>query len=139
MACRSRGGIDFGEPGWPNVGPLDTTRPKGKKNASGCRTQLATMRHLPPRRDALVHAREKGLLTDEEYALIPPPPPSTLENFMVKGPVQDSHIEDEDIDWDSIDLDPVPKSTHRARAVFHPLALSPHTHEWRRGGPPTVH
>jgi Family of unknown function (DUF5906) len=107
------------------VGKPGKSRPKGRREPGAvCRPQLPTIRHLPPRREAVHHAWEKGLLTDEEYAVIPPPPQHTLERFMVEEPLEGGPIEADAIDWN-----PVPKSTHRARAVFHPNgAPSPHTH-----------
>ena len=67
------------------AGPHQCTRPKGKKNASGIRPQLATTHHLPPRREAIHHAWAQGLLTDEEHAVVPPAPQPTLPELMGKG------------------------------------------------------
>jgi len=80
----------------------------------------------PPRRDALLHARENGLLTDEESIVIPPAPQPTLDKFMDKGPVEDSLIEDEDMDSDPTFEGP--KSTHRHWGVFHLTTPTTHTH-----------
>ena len=79
-----------------------------------------------PRRDALLHARENGLLTDEESIVIPPAPQPTLDKFMDKGPVEDSLIEDEDMDSDPTFEGP--KSTHRHWGVFHLTTPTTHTH-----------
>lgn len=54
------------------------SRPKGKKDASGHRPQLGTKLHLPPRREAVTYAWKEHLLTDEEYASLPPAPPAPL-------------------------------------------------------------
>jgi len=46
------------------------SRPKGLRDAStGKRPQLPTVRHLPPRRQAIGHAWDNGLITDEELRL----------------------------------------------------------------------
>jgi len=44
------------------------SRPKGLRDAStGKRPQLSTVRHLPPRRQAIGHAWDNELITDEEF------------------------------------------------------------------------
>ena len=62
------------------AGEIGEARPKGPREiATGRRPQLPTVRTLPPRRQAVQHAWENGLITDEEYAAaIPAPAPVEL-------------------------------------------------------------
>jgi len=54
------------------VGDIEACRPKGLRDGTtGKRPQLAKVRHLPPRRKAIEHAWENGLITDEEYSAAP--------------------------------------------------------------------
>ena len=63
------------------IGETETSRPKGTRNPnSASRPQLPTVRHLPPRREAIQRAWEKGLLTEEEYASIELEPPRLHDN-----------------------------------------------------------
>jgi hypothetical protein len=69
------------------VGDTELSRPKGLRDAStGKRPQLATVRHLPPRRQAIQYAWDNGLITDEEYgAAIPEPTgPAKIDTFFSK-------------------------------------------------------
>ncbi len=64
------------------VGDIEASRPKGVRDAStGKRPQLATVRRLPPRRQAIRYAWDNGLITDEEYggAIPEPKQPSIIE------------------------------------------------------------
>ena len=49
------------------VGDMTKKRPKLPPDEQGCRRQLATQQILPPRRQAIEHARKHGLITREEY------------------------------------------------------------------------
>jgi hypothetical protein len=60
------------------IGDTELSRPKGLRDAStGKRPQLPTVRHLPPRRQAIQYAWENGLITDEEYVGAIPEPTGT--------------------------------------------------------------
>jgi len=64
------------------IGPIAASRPKGSRDASsGKRPQLGTVRHLPPRRQAIECAWDNGLITDEEYAGAISKPTGPTRNF----------------------------------------------------------
>jgi hypothetical protein len=67
------------------VGDIEASRPKGLRDGTTAkRPQLATVRHLPPRRKAIGYAWDNGLITDEEYAGAIPESkkPSTIRPFV---------------------------------------------------------
>lgn len=79
------------------VGATGESRPKAPSDADGRRAQLPTMRQLPPRRDALNHARKAGLITEEEYSValqtkdtLPPVAPAPLLHEEPFGRLQTS-------------------------------------------------
>jgi len=79
------------------IGDTELSRPKGLCDAStGKRPQLATVRHLPPRRQAIEHAWDNGLITDEEYgAAIPEPTgPVLVSDFFPKKAFPEDSTED---------------------------------------------
>jgi hypothetical protein len=51
--------------------------------STGKRPQLPTIRHLPPRRQAIEHAWDKGLITEEEHvgAISEPKRPKRTDFF----------------------------------------------------------
>jgi hypothetical protein len=57
------------------IGVTEELRPKGPaEEGTGRRTQLPTMRRLPPRSQAIDHAWTNALITEEEYRATPPSP-----------------------------------------------------------------
>ncbi len=78
------------------AGEIGEARPKGPREIVTCkRPQLPTVRTLPPRRQAIEHAWENKLITDEEYvAAIPPPAPVNLGDWAALFVDGDCEVDD---------------------------------------------